>query len=160
MKTIKGKILTVVIAGLLVITAVVSAVSVTMTHEIMHKDADRILSNVTQKEAAYINDALGDISKSAAVMEHYALGEIESIDQLADLTFRSNYLQKTKRMFTEIALNTKGIEGFYLRLNPEFTDGTTGYYNLVEKNNTVKEMQVTDLSKYAEDDERNAGVKS
>ena len=48
MKTIKGKILTVVIAGLLVITAVVSAVAVTMTHEIMHKDADRILSNVTQ----------------------------------------------------------------------------------------------------------------
>ena len=157
MKTIKGKILTVVIAGLLVITAAVSAVAVTTTHEIMHKDADRILSNVTQKEAAYINDALGDISKSAAIMEHYALGEIESIDQLADLTFRSNYLQKTKRMFTEIALNTKGIEGFYLRLNPEFTDGTTGYYNLVEKNNTVKEMQVTDLSKYAEDDERNAG---
>ena len=157
MKTIKGKILTVVIAGLLVITAVVSALAVTTTHEIMHKDADRILNNVTQKEAAYINDALGDISKSAAIMEHYALGEIESIDQLADLTFRSNYLQKTKRMFQEIALNTNGIEGFYLRLNPEFTDGTTGYYNLVEKNNTVKEMQVTDLSKYAEDDEQNAG---
>lgn len=157
MKTIKGKILTVVIAGLLVITAVVSAVAVNMTHEIMHKDADRILNNMAQKEAAYINDALGDISKSAAIMEHYALGEIESIDQLADLEFRNNYLQKTKRMFQEIALNTNGIEGFYLRLNPKYTDSTTGYYNLVEKNNTIKQMQVTDLSAYAEDDTQNVG---
>ena len=157
MKTIKGKILTVVIAGLLVITAAVSAVAVSMTHEIMHKDADRILNNMTQKEAAYINDALGDVSKSAEIMEHYALGEIESIDQLADLEFRENYLQKTRLMFQEIALNTKGIEGFYLRLNPKITDSTTGYYNLVENNNTIKQMQVTDLSVYAEDDTRNVG---
>jgi hypothetical protein len=58
MKSIKGKILTVVIAGLLVITAVVSTIAFTMTHEIMHKDADRILNNVAQKEAAQINKAL------------------------------------------------------------------------------------------------------
>ena len=56
MKSIQSKILIVVISGLLVITAAVSAIAVNMTHEIMHKDADRILNNVTQKEAAYIND--------------------------------------------------------------------------------------------------------
>ena len=61
MKSIQNKILTVVISGLLVITAVVSLIAVNMTHEIMHTDADRILSNVTQKEAAYINDTLGDV---------------------------------------------------------------------------------------------------
>jgi len=157
MKSIKTKILTVVIAGLLVITAAVSAVALEMTHEIMHKDADRILNNVTQKEAAYINDVLGDISKSAAVMEHYALSEIETVDQLADPAFREEYLQKTKHMFTEFALNTSGAEGFFFRLNPQFTDSTTGYYSLVMADGTVKEMPVTDLSKYAENDEQNVG---
>ena len=97
MKSIKGKILTVVIAGLLVITAVVSMIAVNMTHEIMHKDADRILNTLALKEAAYINDVLGDVSKSAAIMEHYALGEIQSLDQLADLKFREDYLSKTKK---------------------------------------------------------------
>lgn len=155
MKSIKTKLLAVVIAGLLVITAVVSAIAVTMTHEIMHKDADRILKNVTQKEAAQINDVLGDVCKSAAIMEHYATKEIQSAEQLADLTFRGEYLQSTKQMFKEIALNTDGIEGFYLRLNPKFTDGTTGYYCLVEKNIAIKDMQVTDLTKYREDDEQN-----
>ncbi len=157
MKSIKAKILTVVIAGLLVITALVSTVAVTATHEIMHKDADRILNNVAQKEAAILNDALGDVSKSTAVMEHYALDEIESIDQVSDPAFLQSYLEKTKKMFTEIALNTQGIEGFYLRINPKITNGTTGYYSLVEKDNSFKEMEITDLSNYAENDEQNAG---
>ena len=155
MKSIQTKILAVVISGLLVITALVTAIGVNMTHEIMHQDADRILDNVAQKEAAYINDVLGDISKSAAIMNHYAQAEIQSMEQLADLEFRANYLEKTKRMFTEIALNTKGIEGYYLRLNPQFTDGTTGYYNLVEASGAIREMQVTDLNKYAQDDTQN-----
>lgn len=155
MKSIQTKILTVVISGLLVITAIVSIIGVTMTHEIMHTDADRILNNVAQKEAAYINDVLGDISKSALIMQHYALTEVDSLDKLADLSFRNEYLQKTKQMFREIALNTSGFVGYFLRINPKYSDGTTGYYNLIDENGNVQEMQVTDLSQYAENDEQN-----
>lgn len=155
MKSIQNKILTVVISGLLVITAIVSLIAVSMTHEIMHQDADRILNNVTQKEAAYLNDTLGDIIKSAAIMEHYALSEIDSLDQLADPDFRNHYLETTKQMFKEIALNTNGFVGYFLRLNPKYTDYTTGYYNLIGEHGIVKEIQVTDLSKYEEHDERN-----
>lgn len=157
MKSIKNKILVVVISGLLVITAVVSAIAVNMTHEIMHKDADRILNNVTQKEAAYINDALGDIKKSATIMEHYALDELEDINKLSDPRVLENYLQKTKAMFAEIATNTSGIEGFFFRLNPKYTDSKAGYYNLLNDDMTVREMPVTDLSKYDEDDVKNVG---
>lgn len=157
MKSIQSKILLVVISGLLVITAVVSGIAVTMTHEIMHKDADRILNNVAQKEAAYINDILGDIQKSAAIMEHYASAEISDVNQLTDLDFREKYLQKNKKMFEEIALNTNGIEGFYMRLNPEYTTGTTGFYNLIRENSIIQEMQVTDLSKYDKNDAKNVG---
>ena len=157
MKSIKNKILFVVISGLLVITAVVSMIAVNMTHEIMHKDADRILNNVTQKEAAYINDVLGDIKKSAAIMEHYATEEVDELSQLEDIEFRAKYIEKTKKMFAEIALNTNGIKGFFMRLNPEYTDSTTGFYNIVENNNKILEMQVTDLSKYDKNEQKNVG---
>ena len=50
MKTIQSKILFVVITALIVITAIVTTIALTITHEIMHKDADRILNNVSQKE--------------------------------------------------------------------------------------------------------------
>ena len=157
MKSIQSKILIVVISGLLVITAVVSAIAVSMTHEIMHKDADRILNNVTQKEAAYINDVLGDIKKSATIMQHYATAEIEDLEDLKDSEFLNAYLEKNKKMFSEIAVNTSGVEGFFMRLNPEYTDSKTGFYNIVNEDSTIREMQITDLSKYDPNDTKNAG---
>ena len=157
MKSIQNKILLVVISGLLVITAVVSAIAVSMTHEIMHKDADRILNNVCQKEAAYINDTLGDVEKSAVVMEHYATTEISELTTLRDETYRASYLEKAKRMFVDVALNTNGLEGFFMRINPEFSDGTTGFYNLITDGREFKEMNLTDLTKFAEDDTQNVG---
>ena len=157
MKSIQTKILIVVISGLLVITAVVSAIAVNMMHEIMHKDADRILNNVTLKESAYINDVLGDIQKSAEIMEHYATYEIESLSQLSDAEFLTKYLNKTKAMFLEIALNTKRVDGFFFRLNPQYTDSKTGFYNLLSDAGNVSEMELTDLSKYPENDEKNVG---
>lgn len=157
MKSIQNKILTVVISGLLVITAVVSFIAVNMTHEIMHTDADRILSNVTQKEAAYINDMLGDVKKSATVMEHYATLVIDNVEQLTDETYRAEYLEKTKTMFSEIALNTDGIKGYFFRLNPEYSTSTAGYYTLINEGGTIRDMKVTDLSKYPENDTQNVG---
>lgn len=157
MKSIQSKILTVVISGLLVITAVVSAIAVSMTHEIMHKDADRILNNVTQKEAAYINDVLGDMKKSATIMQHYATTEINDINDLKNAEFLRKYLEKNEKMFSEIAINTSGVEGYFMRINPEYTDGKTGFYNIVNEDSTVREMQITDLSKYDQNDTKNVG---
>ncbi len=157
MKSIQSKILIVVISGLLVITAVVSAIAVNMTHEIMHKDADRILNNVTQKEAAYINDVLGDVKKSATIMQHYVTTEINDINDLKNAEFIKTYLDKNKKMFSEVAINTNGVEGYFMRLNPEYTDSKTGFYNIVNEDSTVREMQITDLSKYDQNDTKNAG---
>ena len=157
MKSIQSKILLVVISGLLVITAVVSAIAVNMTHKIMHKDADRILKNVCQKEAAYINDILGDVVKSAAVMEHYATTEVSGLTALQDEVYRTSYLEKAERMFVDVALNTNGLEAFFMRINPEYSNGTTGFYNLITENGELKEMKVTDLSKFSEDDTQNVG---
>lgn len=157
MKSIQSKILVVVISALLVITAVVSAIAVNMTHEIMHKDADRILSNATQKEAAIINDTLGDVKKSATIMQHYATSEITDLDSLKDEQFYNNYIAKTKKMFTEIAINTNGVKGYFFRINPDYAGGTAGYYNIINDNKELQEMTVTDLTKYEENDAKNVG---
>jgi len=157
MKSIQSKILIVVISGLLVITAVVSAIAVNMTHEIMHKDADRILNNVTQKEAAYINDVLGDIKKSATIMQHYATAEINSINDLNNPEFLEKYLEKNKKMFTEIAINTNGVEGYFMRINPDYSDGKTGFYSIVNEDSTTIPMQITDISKFSPNDTKNVG---
>lgn len=157
MKSIQTKILFVVIAGLMVITAIVSTIAVSMTHEIMHKDADRILENATQKEAAKINDVLGDVVKSCNIMTHYAATEITNAAQLKDEAFRVNYIAKAEVMLTEAALNTSGVEGFYMRLDPALSNGTTGFYKIINSDYTLKDMPVTDLLSYEKEDKKNVG---
>ena len=157
MKSIQSKILLVVIGGLMVITAVVSIIAVNMTHEIMHRDADRILRNATQKEAAQINDVLGDVMKSVNIMGHYAITEVPQVEKLREAEFLADYLEKTEVMFTEIAMNTNGIEGFYLRMNPVYTNSTTGFYKKHTGENQLSSMPLTDLSKYPQNDTQNVG---
>ena len=157
MRSIKTKILFVVIAGLLVITAVVSAIAVSMTHEVMHRDADRILKNATEREAATINDTLGDVMKSCSIMEHYAITELSAPDALKGEEYRAAYIQRAEVMFTEVAMNTNGIAGFFMRLSPEFADGTSGFYKLLDSNGQLKSMPLTDLTKYSKDDTKNVG---
>ena len=130
MKTIKSKILFVVITALIVITAIVTSIAVGITHKIMHKDADRILKNVSQKEAAYINDMLNDFIQSAAIMEHYATHELNSAGALGDKEYLEEYTQGIRHLFDEVALNTVGTSSYYLCFSPEVTGGiTTGFYS-------------------------------
>ena len=152
MKSIQSKFLAVVIAGLLVITAVVSIIAVTMTHELLHKDADRILNNMAQREAAYLNDVFGDVTNTAAFMETYTLSEIQSVDQLHDSDFQEAYIGKTKTMFETVVHETDNIAAFYLRFNPEYTAPTTGYYIQVTSSGKFKNIAVTDLSQFQKND--------
>lgn len=142
MKTIQSKILFVVITALIVITAIVTSIAVEITHEIMHKDADRILNNVSAKEAAYIDDILNDFIQSAAIMEHYAIHELNSVSMLKDESYRDEYIAIIRHLFDEVAVNTAGTASYYLCFSPEVTGGvTTGFYS------KFKEDGVYELSK-------------
>lgn len=157
MKSIQNKILAVVIAGLIVITAVVSTIAVNMTHEVMHKDADRILKNATEKEGARINDVFGDVEKSCNIMEHIAASEIENASAFKDPDFCKEYIAKIAPIFEEVAANTTSIAGFFLRINPEYSNNTSGFYKTVNDNGVTKDMPITDLGKYEKDDKQNVG---
>lgn len=146
MKTIQSKILFVVIIALLVITALVTIISVTITHEIMHTDADRILNNVSQKEAAQINEMLNDFEKSAAIIRHYAANEIENPEALLDEAYLAKYTEKIRHLFDEIAINTSGSYSYYLCLSSELTKVTTGFYSQFEEDGSLHKLSTKEFS--------------
>ena len=130
MKTIQSKILFVVITALIVITAIVTSIAVTATHGIMHTDADRILSNVAEKEASKINDMLNDFMQSATIMDHYATHALKNADALKDAAYLDEYTKEIRHLFDEVALNTAGTTAYYLCFSPDVTGGvTTGFYS-------------------------------
>lgn len=158
MKSIGGKILTVVISGLVIMTTIVSIIGFSATHKLMHKDADRILTNRCKMEAAYLNDTLGDIQKSVEIMEHYARKELKSVEALKDIDYRVKYLNDVGEMFNEVALNTSGVEAFFLRLNPEYSSYTAGFSVGYDKSGVVfTSLPRTDLSEFSPEDTDNVG---
>lgn len=157
MKSIQSKILVVVISGLFVMMSVVSIIGFTMTHEIIHRDADRILSNVCEKEAVKINDMLGDIRNGAEIMEHYATTMLDDVETLKDEVYRTAYLTNNRTMFEEIARNIEGVQSFYFRLNPTYSTGTAGFYFDVKDDGTLASLKPTDLTKYERGDDEHVG---
>ena len=146
MKTIKGKILLVVISTLIVITAVVTYISFSITHEIMHTDADRILKNVSQKEAAYINEMLNDFIDSANIIDHYATNEFEARKYLNNEGYIEEYIGKVRVMFDEVARNASGTYSYYFCLSPKLTDVPMGFYTQFDKNGKIYELSEEQFS--------------
>ncbi len=147
MKSIQSKILFVVISALLVITAIVTMISVTAAHDIIHRDADRILNNVSQKEAAYINEMLDSFMKSAAIMKHYATSELTDTESLKDAEALKQYTDKIRHMFNEVALNTAGAKAFYLCFAPGITSTTNGFYTKLRSDGTFYKLSDEEFAK-------------
>lgn len=147
MRTIQSKILFVVITALIVITALVTSIAVGITHEIIHQDADRILNNASQKEAAQINEMLNDFVKSAAIMRHYSIHELKEARELQDDESLTQYMQKIRHLFDEIALNTSGTCSYYLCFSPELTGETNGFYSQFNKDGTIHELSKEEFSR-------------
>ncbi len=147
MRSIQSKILFVVISALFVITAIVTTISVSVAHDIIHKDADRILNNVSQKEAAYINEMLNSFMKSSAIMEHYAATELQAADSLKDGEYLNRYTEKIHQMFTEVAVNTPGTKAFYLCYAPGITSVSDGFYSKLQNDGSVYELSTEEFVK-------------
>ena len=102
-KSIQSKLLVIIIAGLIWMATALAAFSITITHSILHTDADIILSTQCEQEATEINDALNDIEQSITIMRHYAITELNGdLSVIEDQAKQDAYLDKLDIMFREI----------------------------------------------------------
>lgn len=146
MKRIQSKILFVVVSTLVVITVLVTSIAFTITHEIMHRDADIILDNMSQKEAAQINEMLNDFVKSAQIIKHYTSNELKSTKALKNSTYLDEYMEQVRHLYDEIAINTSGTYSYYLCLSPDLVSLPAGFYTQFEADGSIYELSETEFS--------------
>ncbi len=119
MKTIRGKFLVLIIVGFVCLATVLCAVSLVMTRDILHEDADDILNATAAKEANALNRTLRNASEASHVIETYLISEIKDLDRLRlNKQHRESVTKLAGDMFYNIARNTEGIEAFYVRYEP------------------------------------------
>ena len=158
-KSIQSKLLAIIISGLFLMATTLAVLSISITHQILHTDADSILSAQCETEATKINDALDSIEHSVSIMRHYATTELYGdLSNITQEEKQGPYLEKMDTMFREIAFNTPEATHYYIRLSHELTSSATGFYYAIDS--TTKKaipLENTDLSKFSPDDVANVG---
>ena len=158
MKSIKSKILCIVIFALVAASTSIGAVSYYFTHEIMHKNADEIIRSVSREKAASVNAIFQSTENAVHVVDVYASAALESAEQLRDEAFFTEYSAKLETLFTNIATVTDGIVGYYFRFAPELTSPKAGFfYNKNKGSNEFFSVPPTDLSLYDPSDIEHVG---
>ena len=149
MKSIKSKILCIVILAIVAVSASIGTVSYHLTHEIMHKNADQILSSVTLEKANDVNQSLKDMENAVNLVNIYATTLLSDINQLKDPAFLEHYQQEIESLFTAVAEDTKGAVGYYFHFAPELLSSEFGFfYDKETLDKPFKSQEVTDLSLY------------
>ncbi|MBR3894317.1 MAG: diguanylate cyclase [Clostridia bacterium] len=159
MKSIKTKLLIVVIVAVLVTSVTLGAVSFITMHKIMHADADEMLRARCHEEATIVNRVFRDMKKSVDMMQSYAESTLIDVADLQDEALRAAYTAKMEEMFLDIALNTEGVVTYYFRYAPElWGDYRAGFCFLKGVNEGEFIMtEATDLSLYQKHDREYVG---
>lgn len=158
MKSIKNKILAIVILALVATSVSIGAVSHFLTHRIIHEDADAMLTAVSREKAANVNAILKNMESAVNMIHAYIDQRLETPEQLRDPTFYNEITSDVESLFGDIAQITEGIVGYYFRYAPELTNSTAGFfYNKNAETDTFYKIASTDISKYDPSDISHVG---
>ena len=97
-------------------------------------------------------------------MERQAIISLESYDKLVnDATYRKNYLESMKKIFSSIAIDADGLLSCYFRLIPEI-EGGKGGFSMIRQDirwegslSPFRDIEPVDISAYDPNDVANVG---
>ncbi len=156
-----------------------SAVSVRQEGERNSAEMMRLLcSNSSMTIDRYLNS----VEQSVDMVTRFALDEIDSVElvkggviglqgtgvhlnersrsesqqQTLDV-YLENYFSRVETLFHSVANRTNGIVSFYLRINPEISQNSSGFLYSNIGRSTFRKLLLTDLASYSKDDVEHVG---
>ena len=146
MKSLKSKILTLIISGLFVMMLVVSMIGLFTTNKILHDNANEMLASECEKEAGEINAVLSNIRNSVNIISNKVVTELSSADVLAGESYLNYFTKTMKSAFSNVAENTPGIVAYYLRFEPSLTSPTSGFFVTLDSDGKFINVPPTSIS--------------
>ena len=157
-KSIQTKIITLILVGILFSSLTVGSLGIYSFNVELEKSVVSTMNLTCQEKAEELNSILGRIEQSTEVMSILAMNHLESFEQLQEDVYRDTYVEHLCNAAYDIAVNTEGAIGIYLRLNPEIAGPLEGFYWLTDKDTgELKIEQNTDISLYSQDDKEHVG---
>ncbi|MDY3909243.1 MAG: diguanylate cyclase [Eubacterium sp.] len=159
MKSIQTKIITLIIAAIIVSVAAIGGVGVISFEQTINEEVVEHMNLKCREQAQELNNVIGKIQQSVEILSEYALDNVQKIDELKENTGKlQKYISKLEDLGLTIANETQGTLAVYVRFNPEIFSPTDGFFKVKNKENGEFENNaITDFSKYSEDDLEHVG---
>ena len=156
--SVQFKFLITIICAMLSIAVFVGGFSIYEIDKYIRQQTGSLLERTCSSETSKINDIFGDMEKSVRIMESYTLSLFDKVDNPEDRDEQNAVVAAAGEMFADVAENTNGTIAYYLRLNPEIADHTSGvFYSKVEGSDEYVCFDPTDLSLYDKEDTEHVG---
>lgn len=147
MKSIRTKILIIVISGLLILSLTLGGIALYATQTMLHRDARTIMNREIESEATQLNAMLRNMKMSIQIVSEAAVEQLDSAESLLQLEYQQEYTRVMEVLFNNAARNTKGMIAYYFRYNPDLNLPDVGfYYGMTTQDNELQKLPVTDLS--------------
>ena len=159
MKSIKGKIVTLVAICAVVSTLINGTFSYQGAAKIINQDANRIISMECENGGQQIESMLSQVEQSVDTLAELATQSLTDLQafQTSD-TYVEEYTKALESFALESAKNTNGALTYYIRYNPEFTNPTSGIFATRDSADAdFEQLTPTDFSMYDPSDLEHVG---
>ena len=143
---------------MLAIAVFVGGLSIYEVDRFVRVQTENLIEATCEKEATQVNSIFSDMEKSVEIIESYVLALVESGGGIADRDRQNEIIEYTDGMFADVAKYTDGAIAYYLRFDPEISDGQSGlFYSKLDGGDEYICLDPTDLSLYDKDDTEHVG---
>ena len=158
MKSIRTKIISVVVAFALFIAISLTVVSVVSINILNKRDSNQLLEHLGRESAINIDQMLISTEHSVRNIYYYAYDQLESLfGRLYSATFRQDYMEKVGQLAMSEAKGNDYVRAFYYRLTDDIKEEPRGFLYRRQNLEKYKELALTELSDYDADDVEHTG---
>lgn len=159
MKTLKTKIVSLVVVCAIISTLICGGLAVMGISSIVDEDAGEIMSMQCKNSSEEIDTTLVRVAQSVDTLAELAEQYLTDIDAFqTDAQYVEDYTETLEPIALEFANNTEGALTYYIRYNPEFTDPTSGIFASRDSDDAeFEQLTPTDFSIYEPDDLEHVG---
>lgn len=159
MRSIKTKIVLVVLMCSLISTVICGSISIVESSRAVEENSRDKMELVCENQSRQLDGMMEQVAQSVDTLNDLAVSELEDFGQFkTDAKYVEAYTQRIAPMLKQTAVHTQGAMSVYIRYNPEFTEPTSGaFYTRDSADSEFQEIEPTDFSMYEPDDLEHVG---
>ena len=159
MKSLKTKIIAVVLLCCMSAVLICGGLSIVEVSKTVTKDSQQIMVATSDNKKITMDQTLAMIAQSVDGFASVCMEELTDFDKFkTDAQYVTDYTENIMPIAKQFALNTSGALTCYIRYNPEFTDPTSGIFlSRDDMDSDFDSIPPTDFSTYDPSDLEHVG---